>query len=115
VQVFVAEIHLLRAGAFIPVESFIPMNLRWDFGSETSTRAEVFADGISPEMGIHCNLARIIEPGKRVQVGDDHPGARPEQTVMCLITEMDPNNRCNVGGIVQDARSQRRWVTTPKG
>jgi hypothetical protein len=96
VQVFVAEIHLLRAGAFIPVESFIPMNLRWGFGSETPTHAEVFAEGISPGMGVHCNLAQVLDPSKRKEAGDNHPDAEPEETVMRLTTEMNPTNFCNV-------------------
>jgi hypothetical protein len=98
VQVFVSEILRRRPsdGEFIPVESFIPMNLRWGFGSETPTHAEVFADGISPDMGVHCNLAQIIDPSKRKEAGDYHPDAKPEQTVMRLTTEMNPTNRCNV-------------------
>ncbi len=96
VQVFVSEILRERAGEFIPMSSFIPMNLRWGFGSETPTHAEVFADGISPGMGVHCNLAQIIDFSKRKEVGDDHPDAKPEETVIRLTTEMHPTNRCNV-------------------
>src|SRR5262245_53754311 len=60
VEVFVSEIRQRRPsdGEFIPVGSFIPMNLRWSFGSERPAHAEMFADGISPGMGVHCNLAR---------------------------------------------------------
>ena len=78
------------------MSSFIPMNLRWGFGSETPIHAEVFADGISPGMGVHCNLAQVLDPSKRNDVGDDHPDTKPEQTVMRLTTEMNPTNRCNV-------------------
>jgi hypothetical protein len=98
VQVFLSEILRRRNsdGEFIPVESFIPMNLRWSFGSERPTHAEVFADGISPGIGVHCNLAYILKPDQRQQTRDDHPRANPEQTIMRLTTEMHPNNRCNV-------------------
>ncbi len=96
VQVFVSEILRERAGEFIPMKSFIPMNLRWGFGSETPTHAEVFADGISPGMGVHCNLAQVLDPSKRKVAGDDHLDAKPEETVMRLTTEMNPTNRCNI-------------------
>jgi hypothetical protein len=96
VQVFVSKVLRDRAGDFIPVESFIPMNLRWGFGSETPTHAEVFADGISPGMGVHCNLAQVLDPSNRKAAGDDHPRANPEETVIRLTTEMNPNNGCNV-------------------
>jgi len=56
----------------------------------------VFADGISPGMGVHCNLAYILKPDQRKQTKDDHPDAKSEETIMRLTTEMNPNNRCNV-------------------
>src|SRR5262249_36315563 len=63
VQVFVSELHRETAnGTFVKMESFIPMNLRWSFGNETPTHTEVFADGISPGMGVHCNLAYVLDP-----------------------------------------------------
>lgn len=94
VQVFVSKL-LRRApdGSFDPMESFIPMNLRWSFGSERPTHAEVFADGISPGMGVHCNLAYIIDPDK---IKIDHADATSGQTLMHLTTEMNPTNLCNV-------------------
>jgi len=96
VQVFVSEVLRERAGEFVHMNSFIPMNLRWGFGSETPTHTEVFADGISPGMGVHCNLAQILDHSKRKDAGDDHPDAKPDETVMRLTTEMNPTNYCNV-------------------
>src|SRR5215475_2306551 len=81
VQVFISRV--LREAPnrmFVPMESFIPMNLHGGFGSETPTHAEVFADGISPGMGAHCCFARVTDPAKRKQFGEDHTDAKPEQT-----------------------------------
>ena|GEM_PF-429350 len=97
VQVFAAKLERKIAGdSFEPVDSFLPMNLRWAFGSETPTHAETFAEAILPEMGVHCNLARIAVPAHRKKLGDDHPEAKEGQTVMVLQTELRPTNHINV-------------------
>jgi hypothetical protein len=57
VQVFAAELQQQHAdGTFHVVPRFLPMNLLW-----THT-AEVFADGIAPEMGQHCELGIVFPP-----------------------------------------------------
>jgi hypothetical protein len=96
VQVFVAKIQQITPNGTFPLSSFLPMNLRWAFDTEKHYHAEVFADGISPGMGIHCNLARVTDPAKRKLVREDHPDAASEQTVLHLETEMKPNNNCHI-------------------
>src|SRR5258706_14740223 len=44
------------------VESFLPMNLRWSHGQQGSRASEIFADGISPEMGKHYDLGLMVYP-----------------------------------------------------
>jgi hypothetical protein len=61
VQVFVSKVLREQANRlFKPVAGFLPMNLRWshtDFNDP-----EIYADGISPQMGKHCDLASISSP-----------------------------------------------------
>ena len=61
VQVFLADVKRLQSdGSFGTVPGFLPMNLRW---SHTDFfKPEVYADGISPKMGKHCDLACISDP-----------------------------------------------------
>jgi hypothetical protein len=68
VQVFVAKLSRRTAdGSFKNVDQFLPMNLRWSHaGSKTP---EIFAEGISPEMGRHCDLAHLVDPTFRKDVG----------------------------------------------
>src|SRR5262245_20864659 len=97
VQVFAAQLHRRIADdTFAPVESFLPMNLRWAFGSENPSHAETFAETILPEMGVHCNLARVADPKYRKQIGDDNRDAELGETVLALQTELRPTNYSNV-------------------
>ncbi len=61
VQVYLSEVCRRQANlTYAPIDGFTPMNLRWsntDFG-----RPEIYADGISPKMGKHCDLGRILGP-----------------------------------------------------
>ena len=54
-------------------------------------RPEIFADGISPEMGKHCDLGHINHPSKRPLLGEDLPGLRQTSTVLALDLEVSPN------------------------
>jgi len=57
VQVFAPELTREQAdGRFRPVPRFIPMNLKW------SHMGGIFSDGISPNMGQHCDLGSIAHP-----------------------------------------------------
>jgi hypothetical protein len=61
VQVFVKDVLRQAAdGTFKPLDGFLPMNLRW---SHTDfAEPEVYADGISPGMGKHCDFAAVSHP-----------------------------------------------------
>jgi hypothetical protein len=85
VQVFAAELQRQHAdGIFRREQRFLPMNLIW------SHTGVVFADGIAPQMGQHCELGvifppnltdpRIIRPAK----------LPPDKTYLQLETEVRP-------------------------
>ncbi|MGO9112445.1 MAG: hypothetical protein ACLP9L_24710 [Thermoguttaceae bacterium] len=94
VQVFVAGLCRKAAtGTFSVVDSFLPMNLRWTHASDSPSGVEIFAEGISPGMGKHCDLARVVDPRGQAEFGDDHPRAKPGQTVLALATEVQPTNK----------------------
>jgi hypothetical protein len=62
VQVFAST--LLKRDAnreFKPVGDFIPMNLRWS-NARDWRNPEIFAPGISRNMGKHCDLCSISDP-----------------------------------------------------
>jgi hypothetical protein len=61
VQVFVSKVLREQADrSFKPVPGFLPMNLRWS--NTDFNNPEIYADGISPQMGKHCDLASISDP-----------------------------------------------------
>ena len=95
VQVFANKLSRRSAnGTFTTVESFLPMNLRWGYGREAPTRAEIFNDGISPEMGMHCNLGHVTDPECRQWLNEHLPEVGQDQTILHLETELKANNRC---------------------
>jgi hypothetical protein len=86
IQVFMAK--LLRESAdrsFRELHDFLPMNLKWSHGGG------VFAPGISPTMGAHCDLGRVIDPQHRKRFGDDLAGVPDDQTILALDLEFKPN------------------------
>lgn len=90
VQVYAARLLRRSAdGSFKPVEEFLPMNLRWSHGGPGGP--EIFADGISPGMGKHCDLGHIVDPAFRKDVGDDLPILGVSDTVLALDLEIQPN------------------------
>jgi hypothetical protein len=95
VQVFVAKLSRRSAdGSFKNVDQFLPMNLRWSHaGSKTP---EIFAEGISPEMGRHCDLGHLVDPSFRKDVGDDLPTVPDTDTVLALELEIQPNTRSHL-------------------
>jgi hypothetical protein len=89
VQVYVSR--LLRKhtqGHFEQIDTFIPMNLRWAMGPQPPERPEVFAAGISPKMGKHCDLGRIVEPKTYQRIRPTIPGVPPDATFMELDLEV---------------------------
>lgn len=90
VQVFVARLLKKRAdGSYGEVQSFLPMNLRWSHSYE---RPEIFAEGLSPEMGKHCDFGHILDPRFRIALSSQstHPFPKDE-TVLELDLEVQPN------------------------
>ena len=60
VQVFVERLEKeVNGRQFEIVSSFLPMNLRW---SHSQDEPIVFAEGIAPEMGQHCEFGVIVVP-----------------------------------------------------
>lgn len=91
VQVFAARLwRRLADGSFKQVEEFLPMNLRWTH-SGSRIQPEIFADGISPKMGRHCDLGHIVDPKVRQTLGESLPGVGNDKTVLALELEVQPN------------------------
>src|SRR4030065_1207734 len=62
VQVFVSKLFRRHAdGSFVEDKSFLPMNLKWAHSQLSPLGPEIFADGISPQMGTHCDFGYIID------------------------------------------------------
>ena len=85
VQVFAARLERRHADGHFHQESFfLPMNLLW------SHTGAVYADGIAPEMGQHCDLGIIFSPAvpaAAVNRPDRIPAGR---TCLQLETEVRP-------------------------
>jgi hypothetical protein len=90
VQVFVAKLSRRSAdGSFKDVDQFLPMNLRWSHAGQKAP--EVFAEGISPQMGRHCDLAHVVDPSFRKEMGYDLPTLKADETVLALDLEIQLN------------------------
>jgi hypothetical protein len=89
VQVFASKLSRRQADATFKVEhSFLPMNLRWAHNQLGVGGPEIFADGISPQMGKHCDLGHIVDP----QFREVHAN----KTVLVLDLEVAPNTRSHL-------------------
>lgn len=92
VQVYASKLWKRTAdGSFGVVDSFLPMNLKWAHGPSPPKGPEIFADGISPRMGKHCDLGHLVDPSHRVNVGHDLDGVAKDQTLLALDLEVEPN------------------------
>ncbi len=97
VQVFAAK--LLRKNSdrsFMQVEDFFPMNLRWTHGQPGSLAPVIFADGISSEMGMHCDLGHLIDPAHYADLGQTLPAVVAGQTILALDLEVAPNTKSHL-------------------
>lgn len=65
------------------------MNLLWSHGRPG--QSEVFAQGISPQMGRHCELAHIVDPAHSERFGIPHVDAVLGQCWLILDLEAPPN------------------------
>jgi hypothetical protein len=85
VQVFAAALHRKHADGNYKAEAgFLPMNLKWSHSQLSPAGPEIFADGLSPQMGKHCDLGHI---------------ARPENTDHALLeldVEVTPNTMTHI-------------------
>jgi len=93
VQVFVSKLRRRNAdGSFKEVEAFLPMNLLWAHGQQKAGGPEIFADGISPEMGKHCDLGHVVDPKFRKEIPYDLPGVAADETILALDLEVKAAN-----------------------
>jgi hypothetical protein len=92
VQVFVAKLSRRVAdGTFKEDVRFLPMNLRWSHMQTLGGGPEVYAEGISPQMGKHCDIGHIIDPAHRAECGEALSGVPPTSTLFALDLEVYPN------------------------
>jgi len=92
VQVFAAKLLRRRAdGDFTEEKQFLPMNLRWSHSQQRPEGPEIFAEGISPGMGKHCDLGHILHPDLRRKTQQTLPGVPDEQTILELDLEVAPS------------------------
>ncbi len=99
VQVYASKLWKRAAdGSFNLIESFLPMNLKWAHGQPPPNSPEIFADGISPDMGKHCDLGHVVDPDHRLDVGHDLEGLRKDQTILALDLEVAPNTLTHLIG-----------------
>ena len=97
VQVFASKLWRQAAdGGFREDLTFLPMNLLWSHYPEESR--VVYADGISPEMGKHCDLGFIFKPTERIELGHDLPDVPSESTIFSLALEVKPSSNSHLLG-----------------
>lgn len=97
VQVFVSRLTKKQAdGTFRELTSFLPMNLRWSHSQSRPGGPEIFAVGINPNMGKHCDLGFIVEPSMTDKFGHDLPSVPSEKTILALDLEVKPNTKSHL-------------------
>jgi len=85
VQVFASRLWRKRAdGTFGEERQFLPMNLLWSYIGRP------FLDGLSPEMGQHCDVGHVLQPGNALTDGETLPAVPKGQAVLALDLEMKP-------------------------
>jgi hypothetical protein len=92
VQVFISKVSRRHAdGSFFEDKSFLPMNLRWSHSQSSNLGPEIFAEGISPHMGKHCDLAHMLDPKKRAIFGISLKNIPQDKTILEYDLEIAPN------------------------
>jgi hypothetical protein len=82
VQVFLARVLKNQGGdSFTEVRNFLPMNLKW------AHTEKVFAEGISPKMGMHVTLGHLENPSQRKLLFPNDPIRDSNRTVLDLELE----------------------------
>lgn len=98
VQVFLAGVlRKQEDGSFLNLTTFLPMNLRWSHGRPDGS-TEIYAEGIAPGMGKHCDLLRLVDPEFAGDFEDELPSLGTGLTVGVVQLEMFPNNRAHILG-----------------
>jgi hypothetical protein len=93
VQIFVSRLSQKQAdGSFREMGSFSPMSLKWSYQDENPT---IFADGISPDMGRHCDFFHIYAPTQKAITGS-LPGAKQNWTLLELDLEAKATPESNL-------------------
>jgi hypothetical protein len=89
VQVYASKLfRKLADESFHEEKNFSPMNLRW------SHSHEIYAEGISADMGKHCDLAHVIDPALRRKLGGaEETIPLTEGTIFSLDLEVKPGSR----------------------
>ncbi len=91
VQVFVSKLFRRHAdGTFVEDKVFLPMNLKWSHSQLSPLGPEIFADGISPHMGKHCDFGHIIDPSKQAEFGEVLQTVTPGKTILAMDLETAP-------------------------
>jgi hypothetical protein len=100
VQVYAFSLSRRQAdGTFKAVEGFLPMNLCWTHLTLQNGRPEVYLDGLSPMMGWHCDIGRIMEPSVGVEFGESLNDVHTGQTIISLALEVSPLTKSNLLGL----------------
>jgi hypothetical protein len=74
------------------ITEFPPMNLLW-----ANTEREIFAERLSPSMGRHCDVCRIINPQYRVGVEDaKHLGLAKDRASLAFGLVVSPNHQRHI-------------------
>jgi len=91
VQVFVSKLWRKRAdGTFGEERQFLPMNLLW------AHIERPFLAGLSPKMGQHCDVGRVIHPSKASAVGEKLPTVAEDKAILALDLEVKPNTKTHL-------------------
>ena len=98
VEVYAKELRRRRADdTWERVAAFPPMNLKW-----ANTNAAIYYPVISPMMGKHCDIAHVVDPGrrKRPALMENNPalGLADDKTSLTFDLQTSPNHRGHIVG-----------------
>ena len=97
VQVFVSQLLKQSAdGSYRKVDSFLPMNLRWSHGTDPHGVPEIFADGISPGMGKHCDFGHVVALSSQADLNEVVGESPDGRTVFALDLEIIPTSKTHL-------------------
>lgn len=70
------------------------MNRRWSY--DRPDALEVYADGISPKMGKHCDVGRVADPITRKDLCERVDQVPADKAVLVLSPEVTPSTRSDI-------------------